>query len=228
MLFTKDSTQIVDHCTGNCCHGRIVRYYTRHETDTFQHVRGRASFGHRRAERSRRRRSVTRSRSVSGSSSAIRRAYRPRSGSPHCHSLDFGLGFWSGYNSCFQDNNGNQGRKAFGHIFRTEPSTQTTSGSPTSSAGRLSSTGTSASAGRSSGEEAGNDFILVAARVPIGLDLMFNNPNFLEVFFELAPSLGFLPGFGVGVEGGIGVNFISSQPPPAPAGEAPLCSPGSS
>src|SRR4051794_3918336 len=33
----------------------------------------------------------------------------------------------------------------------------------------------------------------VAARAPIGLALMFNNPSFIEVFFELAPSLYLLP-----------------------------------
>ena len=36
---------------------------------------------------------------------------------------------------------------------------------------------------------------------------MFQNPNFLEVFFELAPSFWIVPDFGFGIEGGIGVRF---------------------
>ena len=47
--------------------------------------------------------------------------------------------------------------------------------------------------------------VAVAARAPIGLDLMFNNPNFLEVFFELAPSFWLIPGLDFGIDGGIGV-----------------------
>ena len=46
----------------------------------------------------------------------------------------------------------------------------------------------------------------VAARAPIGLALMFNNPNFLEVFFELVPALYLLPP-GFTIEGGLGVRF---------------------
>jgi hypothetical protein len=33
----------------------------------------------------------------------------------------------------------------------------------------------------------------LAARAPIGLALMFNNPSFLEIFFELVPELRFFP-----------------------------------
>jgi hypothetical protein len=46
----------------------------------------------------------------------------------------------------------------------------------------------------------------VAARAPIGLALMFNNPSFIEVFFELAPSL-YLLGPDFTIEGGLGVRF---------------------
>ena len=105
------------------------------------------------------------------------------------NALDFGLGFWGGvYGDCFTDNNG-QRPFAVATAPTTERSTWTTSGSPTSSAGRPSSTGTSAVAAASSGSAAAqNDCVAVAARAPIGLDLMFTNPAFLEVFFELAPS----------------------------------------
>jgi hypothetical protein len=46
----------------------------------------------------------------------------------------------------------------------------------------------------------------IAARVPIGLDLMFNTPAFLEVFFEMVPALYLLP-LDFGIEGGLGVRF---------------------
>jgi hypothetical protein len=36
---------------------------------------------------------------------------------------------------------------------------------------------------------------------------MFNNPSFLEVFFEIAPAFYIVPGFGFAIEGGLGVRF---------------------
>ena len=45
------------------------------------------------------------------------------------------------------------------------------------------------------------------ARAPLGLDLMFNNPGFLEVFFEIAPAFVLVPGFWFEIEGGLGVRF---------------------
>jgi hypothetical protein len=42
-------------------------------------------------------------------------------------------------------------------------------------------------------------------RVPVGLDLMFQNPAFLEIFFEVAPVLFVVPGPEFGFEGGLGV-----------------------
>jgi hypothetical protein len=53
----------------------------------------------------------------------------------------------------------------------------------------------------------GGDCFAVAARAPIGLDLMFNNPGFMELFFEIAPAFYIVPGFGFDVEGGLGVRF---------------------
>jgi len=47
----------------------------------------------------------------------------------------------------------------------------------------------------------------LAARMPVGLDLMFANPSFLEVFFELAPALYVVPAFWFDIEGGLGVRF---------------------
>jgi hypothetical protein len=51
------------------------------------------------------------------------------------------------------------------------------------------------------------DCFALAARVPIGVDLMFNNPSFLEVFFELAPTLYLVPFADFGIEGALGVRF---------------------
>jgi hypothetical protein len=51
------------------------------------------------------------------------------------------------------------------------------------------------------------DCFAIAARSPIGLDLMFNNPGFLELFFEIAPAFYVVPGFGFDIEGGLGVRF---------------------
>jgi hypothetical protein len=45
------------------------------------------------------------------------------------------------------------------------------------------------------------------ARMPLGLDLMFANPGFLEIFFEIAPSLWVVPGVVFDIEGGLGVRF---------------------
>lgn len=53
----------------------------------------------------------------------------------------------------------------------------------------------------------GGGNVALGARMPVGLDLMFNNPNFLEVFFELAPILYVAPGVGFNIEGGLGVRL---------------------
>jgi hypothetical protein len=47
-----------------------------------------------------------------------------------------------------------------------------------------------------------------AARMPVGLALMFNNPSFLEVFFEIVPAFYLVtPNWGLNIEGGLGVRF---------------------
>jgi len=45
----------------------------------------------------------------------------------------------------------------------------------------------------------------IGGRMPVGLDLMFNNPGFVEIFFELAPAL-YIP-FGFNIEAGLGARF---------------------
>ncbi|HVU50975.1 MAG TPA: hypothetical protein VHL80_09840 [Polyangia bacterium] len=51
------------------------------------------------------------------------------------------------------------------------------------------------------------DCVALGARMPVGVDLMFVNPSFIEVFFELAPIFYIVPGFDFGVEGALGVRF---------------------
>jgi hypothetical protein len=51
-----------------------------------------------------------------------------------------------------------------------------------------------------------DDFAL-AARMPIGLDLTFDRPSFLEVFLELAPALYIFPGVDLDIEAFLGVRF---------------------
>jgi hypothetical protein len=49
------------------------------------------------------------------------------------------------------------------------------------------------------------DCVDFGARAPIGLDLMFANPDFLEIFFEVAPVLWIVPSVTLGIEGGLGI-----------------------
>jgi hypothetical protein len=53
-----------------------------------------------------------------------------------------------------------------------------------------------------------NNCFELSARAPAaGLDLMFNNPAFIEIFFELALGLIILPGIYPQIEGGLGARF---------------------
>ena len=123
------------------------------------------------------------------------------------NAIDFGLGFWSGVNAaCFRDNNGNTVCNNVGadngtfnadylwqsNIIRGSAQLDWHVGG----GGRMVWWGGCQS-----------NCIAVAARAPIGLDLMFTNPAFLEVFFELAPTFWLVPGFDFGFEGGLGVRF---------------------
>lgn len=51
------------------------------------------------------------------------------------------------------------------------------------------------------------DQVGLIARMPLGLDLTFNRPSFLEVFFELAPGLEIIPGLWFDVDAALGVRF---------------------
>jgi hypothetical protein len=52
-----------------------------------------------------------------------------------------------------------------------------------------------------------DDSLMLAARMPVGLDLMFDKPSFVEAFVELAPMLVIVPGTHFDVEAFIGVRF---------------------
>lgn len=56
-----------------------------------------------------------------------------------------------------------------------------------------------------------NSYASVGARMPVGLDLMFNNPSFLELFFEIAPIIYIAPNVGqilwFSFDGSLGVRF---------------------
>jgi hypothetical protein len=47
----------------------------------------------------------------------------------------------------------------------------------------------------------------VAARMPLGIDLTFRRPSFLEVFLELAPAVYVVPGLYLDLEAFLGVRF---------------------
>jgi hypothetical protein len=54
---------------------------------------------------------------------------------------------------------------------------------------------------------AGNGGFAAAARMPVGLDLGFRKPSFLEVFLELAPAVYVVPGLYLDIEAFLGVRF---------------------
>ncbi|HTV17844.1 MAG TPA: hypothetical protein VMG12_04215 [Polyangiaceae bacterium] len=47
----------------------------------------------------------------------------------------------------------------------------------------------------------------VAARMPVGLDLTFRKPSFLEVYLEIAPAMYVVPGLYLDLEAALGVRF---------------------
>jgi hypothetical protein len=53
----------------------------------------------------------------------------------------------------------------------------------------------------------GDGTFAAAARMPIGVDLTFRKPDFLEVFLELAPAVYIVPGLDLDIEAFLGVRF---------------------
>gem|GEM_PF-604940 len=58
-----------------------------------------------------------------------------------------------------------------------------------------------------SADQAADNFAL-AARMPIGVDMSFRKPEFLEAFIEFTPSLTVLPGIDFNLEPAIGLRFF--------------------
>jgi hypothetical protein len=123
------------------------------------------------------------------------------------NAIDFGLGFWSGVNGdCFVDNAGNTictNAGVHNGSFNADYLWQSNI-----IRGSAQLDWHIGGGGRMifwSGCQ--SNCVAIAARAPIGLDLMFQNPGFLEVFFELAPSFWIVPDVGFGIEGGLGVRF---------------------
>jgi hypothetical protein len=123
------------------------------------------------------------------------------------NALDFGFGFWTyGNGTCYVDQNGNTICGSFGHdggTFNMDYLWQSNIIRGTAQldwhvggGGRLVWWGGCQS-----------NCVAVAARAPIGLDLMFNNPSFMEIFFEIAPAFWLVPNIDFGIDGGIGARF---------------------
>lgn len=53
----------------------------------------------------------------------------------------------------------------------------------------------------------GDGDFAAAARMPVGLDLTFRKPSFLEVFLEIAPALYIIPPIDLDLEAHLGVRF---------------------
>lgn len=53
----------------------------------------------------------------------------------------------------------------------------------------------------------GDGSIALAARMPVGLDLTFQKPSFLELFVELVPTFYVVPGTGFDIEAALGARF---------------------
>jgi hypothetical protein len=52
-----------------------------------------------------------------------------------------------------------------------------------------------------------NQDLAIAGRMPVGIDLTFQRPDFIEVYLEVAPAMYVFPDFGVAPEGNLGVRF---------------------
>lgn len=52
-----------------------------------------------------------------------------------------------------------------------------------------------------------NQDLAIAGRMPVGVDLTFRRPDFIEVYLEVAPAMYVFPNFSIGPEGNLGVRF---------------------
>jgi hypothetical protein len=124
------------------------------------------------------------------------------------NSLDFGLGFW-GYgfrDRCWYDNAGNAHCDQFGYSNGTLNVDYLWQSNLVRGQAQLDWHIGGGGRVLWFGGCTGSCFA-AAARMPIGLDLMFANPGFIEIFAELAPAFYIVPGLGFEIEGGLGVRF---------------------
>lgn len=123
------------------------------------------------------------------------------------NALDFGLGLWAGVNGdCYIDNSGQRVCGDFGNHNGTFNMDYLWQSNIIRGSAQLDwHVGAGGRMVWWTGCQ--SDCIAVSARAPIGLDLMFTNPGFLEIFFELAPSFWLVPDITFGIEGGLGIRF---------------------
>jgi hypothetical protein len=126
------------------------------------------------------------------------------------NSLDFGLGFWGyGFNdSCWRDSAGVRHCPGYGNGYSNGTVNLDYLWQSNIIRGQAQLDWHIGAGGRMVWFGGCNgDCFALAARMPVGLDLMFNNPSFIEIFFELAPAFYIVPGFTFDIEGGLGVRF---------------------
>lgn len=123
------------------------------------------------------------------------------------NALDFGLGFYGGFfNNCWRENGGTVCERGGSNVTTFNMDYLWQSNIVRSTAQLDWHLGVGGRAWFVGGNCSG-DCVNVGARAPFGLDLMFNNPSFLEVFFEIAPVLYLIQGPALHIEGGLGVRF---------------------
>jgi hypothetical protein len=121
------------------------------------------------------------------------------------NALDFGIGFW-GYGRCYNNNgpyacyNGNQYYSIHFDYLYEEPIVNTT----VRLDWHVGAGGRMAFGGYYYNGDGRHDAALFA-RVPIGLDLTFRRPHFLEVYLEIAPGLWIFPPLAFDIDVGLGV-----------------------
>ena len=118
--------------------------------------------------------------------------------------LDFGVGFW-GYGRCYNNNgpyacnNGNQYFSIHFDYLYEEPIVDTVVRLDwhVGAGGRM--------AFNSYYNDNGRHDAALFARVPIGLDLSFRRPRWLETYLEIAPGLWIFPPLAFDIDVGLGV-----------------------
>lgn len=123
------------------------------------------------------------------------------------NAIDVGLAFWDSYDGCYYRDRGvcvdGDGREGIDHVSLNadylwqEPLAR----------GTAQLDWHIGAGGRLSISDYYRSNVFLAARMPVGLDLTFDRPNFLETFVELAPRLVVIPVVRFQVEAFIGVRF---------------------